>query len=253
MDIQSFISSGVNQFAEYLHVGYAFGAGMVSAVNPCGFAMLPLYLSLYIGADDDQFKQQSWLFRLLKAIGVACAVSAGYGILFGLIGMIVSAGGSYVMALMPWVSILIGIGLILLGVWLLMGRHFSFAIFSRIGAKIGDPRTISIKGFFLFGVAFGASSLSCTLPIFLVVVGGSIASGDLTAGLLQFLWYILGTAFVFVLLTVSMAFVKGPAVIEWLRRFSQHVNIISSFLLIGAGIYICYYWWSSGLLFRQVP
>src|SRR5262249_14403303 len=31
-------------------LGFAFGAGVVSAVNPCGFTMLPVYLGLYLGA-----------------------------------------------------------------------------------------------------------------------------------------------------------------------------------------------------------
>ena len=32
-----------------LPFGYAFAAGMVAAVNPCGFSLLPAYLSLYLG------------------------------------------------------------------------------------------------------------------------------------------------------------------------------------------------------------
>jgi len=210
--------------------------------------MLPVYLSLYLGAEDEGYQQQSVVVRLAKAMAVALIVSAGYGLLFGLIGIVVSAGGSFLMGLMPWVSVLIGLGLVILGIWLLLGKHLSFSIFTRIGTRIGDPRTISVKGFFLFGIAFGASSLSCTLPIFLVVVGGSLATGDMVVGLLQFFWYILGTAAVFILLTVSMVFVKGPAVIQAMRRFSRYINIISALLLIMAGVYICYYWWSSGLL-----
>ena len=30
---------------------FAFAAGMASAVNPCGFAMLPAYLGLYLGSN----------------------------------------------------------------------------------------------------------------------------------------------------------------------------------------------------------
>lgn len=248
MNIQTLISTGVSQLAGLLHVGYAFGAGMVSAVNPCGFAMLPVYLSLYLGAEDEQFHQRSWVVRLSKAMAVALVVSSGYGLLFGVIGLVVSAGGTYLMSLMPWISVFIGLGLIFVGVWMFFGKHISFSIFMRIGAGIGDPRTISIRGFFLFGVAFGASSLSCTLPIFLVVVGGSIAAGDVVVGLSQFFWYIMGTASVFMALTVSMAFVKGPVVINALKRFSQYINKISALLLLMAGSYICYYWWTSGLL-----
>ena len=34
-------------------LGFAFAAGMASVVNPCGFAMLPAYLGLYLG-DGEQ-------------------------------------------------------------------------------------------------------------------------------------------------------------------------------------------------------
>ena len=34
-------------------LGFAFAAGMASAVNPCGFAMLPAYLGLYLGSDQE--------------------------------------------------------------------------------------------------------------------------------------------------------------------------------------------------------
>ena len=33
----------------WLPFGFAFGAGMVATVNPCGFVMLPAYLGMYVG------------------------------------------------------------------------------------------------------------------------------------------------------------------------------------------------------------
>lgn len=250
MDIQVWASQLLGQLAGSLHVGYAFGAGMVSAVNPCGFAMLPAYLSLYLGADEEQFKQQSWFYRLSKAVGITCVVTAGFGFLFGTIGIVVSAGGAVLFSIMPWVSILIGLGLILVGIWMLLGKRFSFDILTKLGNRIGDPRTISIRGFFLFGLAFGATSMGCTLPIFLVVVGGSLSSGDFAAGLMQFIWYTLGTGTVFLILTVGMAFIRGGVVVSFLRRIVPHVHIISALILILAGSYICYYWLTSGLLLQ---
>src|SRR5215470_450555 len=50
-----------------LPAGYAFGAGMVAAVNPCGFALLPAYLGLYLGAEG---RPGGW-----RAIPRALAVS----------------------------------------------------------------------------------------------------------------------------------------------------------------------------------
>lgn len=95
MEAQVEISQWLGQVASLLPFGYAFGAGMVSAVNPCGFAMLPVYLTLYLGAKESEFRQKSVFFRLLKAFWIAFVVTAGFALLFGLVGAIVSAGGSF--------------------------------------------------------------------------------------------------------------------------------------------------------------
>ena len=249
MEIQAWMSQSIGELAGMLQLGYAFGAGMVSAVNPCGFAMLPVYLSLYLGADESRYHQRPWYYRLGRAFWVTAVVSAGFGLLFGVIGVLVSAGGSVLLGVMPWLSVLIGVCLILLGIWMLLGKHLSLDIMTRISAQIGDPRSISVKGFFLFGLGFGASSLGCTLPIFLVVVGGSLSAGDFLSGLLQFLWYILGTASVLLILSLGMAFIKGGIVLSFFRKIIPYVNVMSAILLILAGGYICFYWLKSGLLF----
>lgn len=248
MDIQIWAQGTLTQLAGWLPFGYAFGAGMVSAVNPCGFAMLPVYLTLYLGAGEKKYRQRPWFGRVGRAIGVAAVVTAGYGLLFGTIGAVVSASGSLMLGLLPWVSVFIGAGLVLMGLSMLFGKHFSFAGIIRLSAMIGDPRTISVRGFFLFGMAFGATSLGCTLPIFLVVVGGALTSGQFVAGMTQFLWYILGTASVFLAMTLAMTGVRGSLVIGFLRRIVPYVHVISAVLLIVAGAYICYYWLGSGLL-----
>jgi cytochrome c-type biogenesis protein len=250
MEIQVAVSQWIGQIASYLPFGYAFGAGMVSAVNPCGFAMLPVYLSLYLGAEDEKFQNTSWGYRLLKALGITLVVTAGFGLLFAAVGVLVSAGGAFLVGIMPWVSIVVGAVLILLGFWLLFGNHFSLGFMLQFAAKIGDPRQMTLKGFFLFGVAFGATSLSCTLPIFLVVVGSSLTAGDFFNGLFQFFAYIMGMGLVLLILTLGIAFVKEGVVVGAMRRVMPYIQKFSAVLIIFAGTYIIYYWLSSGLLFE---
>ncbi len=249
MELQTIATQWLSQIAGYLPFGYGFGAGMVSAVNPCGFAMLPVYLTLYLGAEDESFQRSSWAFRVLKAVWVTLVVTAGFGLLFALVGILVSAGGAFLVGVMPWVAIVVGIALMLLGGWILIGNHLSFNFMLTLAGRIGDPRKMTIKGYFLFGVAFGATSLSCTLPIFLVVVGGSLTAGDFLSGFLQFLAYILGMGSVLLILTLGIAFVKGGVVAGAMRKLIPFIQKISAVLIIIAGAYIVYYWFSSGLLF----
>lgn len=247
MELQILASQFLSNIANYLPLGYSFGAGMVSAVNPCGFAMLPVYLSLYLGVNDD-FKDRSVLYRFYKAVLVAAVVTSGFGLLFGLVGLLVSAGGSFLSGVMPWVAVITGVLLIILGIWLLLGKHLSLNFMLSFANKIGDPRNLTLKGFFLFGVAFGATSLSCTLPIFLAVMGGSLTAGDFVQGTVQFLSYILGMGAVLLVLTLGMAFVKEGVVVGYMRRFLPHMHRVSAIFILCAGAYILYYWVSSGLL-----
>lgn len=251
MQAQVEISQWLGQLAGLLPFGYAFGAGMVSAVNPCGFAMLPVYLSLYLGAEEGGFQKSSVLKRLFKACWVAFVVTSGVALLFGVVGALVSAGGHFLMGIMPWLAVVVGAGLLLLGLWLLLGHTFSLYALQNYAAKIGDPREISVVGYFLFGVAFGATSLSCTLPIFLMVVGSSVTAGDFTGGMLQFASYIAGMGSIMLLLTVGIAVVKEGVVVGVLRKTLPYIQKVSALFLIFAGSYIIYYWISSGLLFQE--
>jgi cytochrome c biogenesis protein CcdA len=210
--------------------------------------MLPVYLSLYLGAKDNEFRQKSVFLRMLKAFWIAFVVTAGFGLLFGIVGAIVSAGGTFLMGVMPWLSVVVGFCLIFLGGWMLLGHTLSSHFFLAAAGKISDPRQMSVLGFFLFGIAFGATSLSCTLPIFLMVVGSSITAGDFTGGLFQFISYILGMGSVMLILTLGIAVVKEGVVVGALRKILPYVQKISAVLLLLAGGYIVYYWLSSGLL-----
>ena len=129
-----------------------------------------------------------------------------------------------------------------------LGNSLSLHFMLHFAGKIGDPREMSVFGFFLFGMAFGATSLGCTLPIFLLVVGSSVTAGDFSTGILQFISYILGMGSIMQLLTLSIAVVKEGVVVGTLRRVLPYVQKISALMLLGAGGYIIFYWLSSGLL-----
>ena len=40
-----------------LPVGYAFSAGMVASVNPCGFLLLPSYILYHLGNNDEEWSK----------------------------------------------------------------------------------------------------------------------------------------------------------------------------------------------------
>ncbi len=244
-ELQELLAGWLSGLVAVLPVGYAFGAGMISAVNPCGFAMLPAYLSLYLGAKEDDFAKRSPVARLLRALLVGGVVSLGFILLFGLAGVVISAGGNALLRTMPALGFFIGGAMILMGLWLLAGRSIVVraGVFQRFADRVRNPKDLSVRGFFLFGLAYGAASLSCTLPVFLVVVGSGISAGGFLAGTSQFLGYGLGMASVLVALTLAIAFFKQGLVAR-LRKAAPYVQLASAVLLMLAGAYMISYWWS---------
>lgn len=245
-ELQSLLAQWFGALGEALPFGFAFGAGMIAAVNPCGFAMLPAYLSLYLGTDEEDFDKRSSLARSGRALLVGATVSLGFILLFGIAGIAISAGGGVLLAAMPALGLVIGGALVVIGLSMLAGRTLYTGVFERIAGRIGDPGKVSLKGFLLFGLAYGAASLSCTLPVFLAVIAGSLTTGGgILAGAGQFVSFALGMAAVLVTLTLALAFFK-QGLLKRLRGVVPYVRLVSALLLVLAGAYILYYWISSG-------
>ena len=231
--------------AAALPFGIAFAAGMVAAVNPCGFAMLPAYLSLYLGNEEGGFAERSATRRALRALLVGLVVSSGFVLLFGLAGVVISAGGTVLIRAMPVLGVLVGEVLVVFGLWMLLARRGLYAaVFGRLATRLGDPTKVGVRGFFVFGLAYGAASLGCTLPAFLAVVGSGIAAGGVVPGAGRFVGYGLGMASVLVSLTLALAFFK-EGLIKRLRGALPYVQTASAVLLILAGAYVIFYWWTA--------
>ena len=56
-DILAFVAGLGNNVVDTLPVSYAFGTGMLAAVNPCGFALLPAYISFFLGDTGEGFDE----------------------------------------------------------------------------------------------------------------------------------------------------------------------------------------------------
>lgn len=239
------IEAFVVSLAGMLPFGYAFGAGMVTTVSPCGIAMLPAYVSLYLGAQEEGFWAKSSLRRGARALALSGVVTLGFVALFGIMGTLLSLGGQFLLTFIPWIAVVIGVVLILLGIYLLIGGHVYVSLPARLAGRLSKPGGSNIKGFLVFGIVYGIAALSCTLPVFLLVVGSALALKGFASGLLQFVSYGLGMGFVIALVTLGAALFK-EALARWLRRLVPVVARVSGLLLILAGGYILYFWFQVG-------
>ncbi len=248
LGIQSTSTTWVANLGDLLPFGFAFIAGMVAAVNPCGFVMLPAYLTIYLRDESDVDEDSSLsgvAKRGTKAIYVSLAMGLGFVALFGSAGLLVSASQELVKEALPWIGFTLGILMALLGAYILIGGKIYTGIAQQMADRVGDPRVSSLGGYFLFGVSYALASLSCTLPIFLSVVTSSFGRDGFLSGLIQFVAYAGGMAFLIMIVTIGIALFKS-AILGPLRRSMQYVERISAVILAVVGAYLVFYWLTEG-------
>lgn len=214
-------------------IGFALAAGLVAAVNPCGFAMLPAYLTLVVAGADGQ---RGKVTAMVRALGATAMMALGFLLVFGTFGLVIAPLATSVQEYLPAVTVVIGFALLALGAWLLSGRELTLLL-PQPGR--GAP-TARLGSMFGYGLAYAIASLSCTIGPFLAVTAGTFNSGSVLSGLLAYLAYGAGMALVVGVLAVATA-LAGSAVTRGARRLMPHVNRISGVLLLVVGLYVAYY------------
>jgi len=207
----------------------ALGAGIVSLVNPCGFAMLPAYLGIFLGTDTRP--------SLRRFISVAGSVSAGFIVVFSLAGVVISLGLRSAIGLIPWLAAGVGVILVILGIGVLTDR----LSMPSIPVPGRANRSGTFRGMFGFGITYAIASLSCTLPIFLSLIAGTIAGGSFGEAVVTFVAYGVGMALALTAVTIAVGFGHG-GLVGRIRGLSKHVHVVSGVALILAGGFIVWYW-----------
>jgi cytochrome c-type biogenesis protein len=217
-------------------LAFAFGAGMVSTVNPCGFAMLPAFLAYYVGTTREDMPQSA-VGKLALGLRTGAAVSAGFVAVFTVVGLLVAAGLRFLIGAVPWFAVAIGVVLVLLGPVLAFGGRLPVKLNANRLMRGGDgPRSMMT-----FGAAYAVASLSCTLAVLLAVIGSTLASSSVLLLLGVFAAYGAGASTILLLLTVSTALASG-ALERGLRRVARYIDRVAGAILALSGAYLIAYW-----------
>lgn len=235
--VASGLELGLGRLGGALPLGYAFAAGMLASVNPCGFALLPAYLGLHLGLE----KPGSRWHRLIRALGFSAAVSLGAVLLFVTAGGVVGVAGRTVIGAVPSLGILVGAVLVGVGAWALVGGWLVPDMAHRLAPWASRP---GAWGWMAYGVAYGLASLGCTLPVFLSVAALGWERGAAVA-VLQLVLYGLGLGVVLTAVAL-LATVFGTRPVVRLRRVARHLPSVGAVLLLVTGAWVVYYWLTLG-------
>jgi len=209
-------------------VALAVTAGMLAAVNPCGFALLPAYLSVLVAGD----RAAGSVRAVGRALRCAVLLTLGYVLVFGTFGLVLRPLEDLLQPRLPWLTVVLGAGLALAGGWLLTGRALP-----RLGGGLRAPRlTGSAWSTVAFGAAYALASLGCAAGPFLAIV----VAGNLTDGLGLFLAYSAGMGLVIAVTATVVALVRTSLLIR-ARRLLAFVPRIGGAVLLVCGLYVAYY------------
>jgi cytochrome c-type biogenesis protein len=209
----------------------AFTAGMIASINPCGFALLPAYISAFVAGDDIRIRADR---RIARAVGVSVAVSVGFAAMFTIVGVVFSSASSALRQQMPWITIAVGTAMLVMGVASIFGWKPRLPFQNRATAQRRDA-----VGMATFGFVYALVSLSCTLGPFLAVSTFAMQRSFL-GGIATYIVYAAGMGTIILALSVSAA-LAHDSFVGTLRHASKYASRVAGVLLALSGGYAIWY------------
>lgn len=215
---------------------YSFLLGVLAAVNPCGFVLLPAYLLYFLGLDNSKVQgQQSASLR--RALGVSSAVSLGFIVVFLIVGTISRLFTQWIELNAKYAGFVIGIALVIIGAAMLLGWKPPFTT-----PRISGGRDRTFPAMFLFGVAYAVASIGCTIGFLTTAIFGSIGTKGFISGVISIGLYGAGMALLVSTLTVTLALAQS-GLLHFLRNGLKYVDRLAAGFIILTGAYLTWYWY----------
>lgn len=211
----------------------ALAAGMLAAVNPCGFALLPAYLSVLVLGDDSPGPVRA----VARALALTAWMTLGFVLVFGVFGLVISPVAGQVQQYLPWFTTVFGVLVALAGLWLLAGRELPRIQLTRGSGRAVTRTAPAMVG---FGMSYAAASLTCSIAPFLALVVASFRAGSTGDGVALFVAYSLGMGLLVGVAAVAVALARR-GVVASLRRSGRWVPRIAGALLLVVGAYVAWY------------
>jgi cytochrome c biogenesis protein CcdA len=209
----------------------ALTAGMVAAINPCGFSLLPAYIGSFVSGDHADGPLDR---RLLRAVSSAIAVTVGFIVVFVLLGIVLSSVADRVRGQLPWVTMAIGGVLAVAGLLVLSGRRLPMPSIGVRAARGSGPVAMVT-----YGAVYALASLSCTIGPFLAITTAAL-NQSLAGGLLAYVAYGLGMGVIILAVAASAALARPRPVVR-LRHLSRYASRVGGLLMMFSGAYAIWY------------
>lgn len=219
---------------------FALLLGAVAAFNPCGFALLPAYLTAI--ATGSAHASVGRLEALRRAVGFALAMTlgfvvvfTGFGLLFGTVN--VALQGS-VLPYLPYVTVALGLALVAAGSVVALRGELQVPGL-RVGGVGRAPRSDAASQV-AYGASFALASLSCTIAPFFAVVAASLDAPSAVGAVAPFVIYALGMGAAVVAVSIGAA-LAGSAAGRAVRARTGLIMRTGGVIMLLAGVWVVVY------------
>jgi len=212
---------------------YSFLLGVLAAVNPCGFAMLPNYLLYFLGIDSPERSTRSSVQQSLR---VGLSVSSGFLAVFLVVGVISRVFTQWIEQNAKYAALAIGVLLVITGIRMFSGWKPRFMTPNPTRSLDRDT-----KSMFIYGVIYAIASIGCTIGFLTTAVFGSFATHGVVSGIVSIVLYGLGMSLLVTALTVTLGIAR-QGLVSSIRGILPYVTRASAVLTVLTGLYLSWYW-----------
>jgi cytochrome c biogenesis protein CcdA len=214
---------------------YSFLLGIMAAVNPCGFVLLPTYLVYYLGTELNR-ENENKTTTLRRGLSVGMAVSSGFIGLFLIVGIISRAFTTVISENAKYAALVIGIALVAMGIAMLFGWKPPIA-----QPNVSVERERTTWNMFLFGIVYAIASIGCTIGLLISVILGSVNRHGFVSGVISIALYGLGMGLLVTSLTVALAFAR-VGLVSTIKKSFKWFDKVSAVFVVLTGLYLSWYW-----------
>jgi len=207
----------------------ALVAGVVSFTSPCCLPLIPSYLSYVTALPVADLGSRQARAVTLRA---SLLFVAGFTVVFTALGASFAFVGSALLANVPLILRIAGVGIILMGLGMLGVLNIPF-LHQEWRPALGTSRR-GVKAAFPLGMAFAAGWVPCIGPVLATILATAASTQTAPWGAALLALYSVGLGIPFVVLGLGFQRMRGS--VAWLQRHARRVEQVAGGLLVGVGV-----------------
>ncbi len=203
-----------------------FLEGIITFISPCILPMIPIYISYFMGGNDNKNNNKA----LLNSIGFVI----GFSVIFTILGAAAGTFGVFIQKYMKLFNIIAGILLIVFGLNYIGIFKIAFLEKSLKLKNKTNLNKLNLTSSILFGMIFAIGWTPCVGTFLGAALMIAANSQDTLKGIFMLLSYSLGLGIPFIISALLIENIKG--VFKFIKRNYKIINTVSGILLIVIGL-----------------